>query len=881
MTSERTAADLAAEALALVGVDPRRALAAADRAVAAARVRADRTAEGTADRAAGLALRELGDLAAAETRARRAVRSGRKSGTAQNEAEARMSLAFVLLERGRVTSALAQSELARSGLAGGNELAAARLEGQRALILQRAGRFDEALAAYASALPVLRRARDDRWEARLLSNRGLLHAYRGALVAAESDLGRALELELTAGQQADAADTEWNLGFVAARRGDLPAALARYDHAEAMHSRLGTPNPQLLLDRCEVLLAAGLPAEARRSAERAIGDLGATGQEADRAEGLLILAQAALADGAPTAACDAAREAERAFARQHRAGWRLQARYLRLQAEERSEGDRRRLLTAALATATALADAGWRAAELDARVAAARAALALGRLDVAGEQLARAGAARRSGSTRVRARAWYAEALLREATGDRRGTMSALRAGLRSVERQQALVGATELRVNVAAHGADLARLGVGLAAAEGSARDVLVWAERWRAGALRLRPVRPPADPALAAALAELRRLSAEAAELRLEGESVRAPAARRRVLEEQVVRAVRGVGGGLHAAAGLPSVEAIGSSLDGRALVEYVEVDGGLVAVTLSARRCRLHRLGPLAAAASELAGLHFALTRMASGIGSTRGLSAARRAADETVGRLDELLLAPLRDELGGSPLIVVPTGELHSLPWSLLPTLSQRPVTVAPSASAWHRAALTPTRTDAPIVLAAGPGLPAARSEVLTLSSVYPGATVLLDDAATAAAVLTALDGAGLAHVAAHGHLRADNPLFSALRLADGPLTVYDLEGLSSAPQTVVLPACRSAVTARRAGDEMMGLASALFALGTRTLVATLVPVPDEETGALSVALHRELARGADPAAALVSARSALDLAHTNGYATAAAFVVLGA
>ena len=51
------------------------------------------------------------------------------------------------------------------------------------------------------------------------------------------------------------------------------------------------------------------------------------------------------------------------------------------------------------------------------------------------------------------------------------------------------------------------------------------------------------------------------------------------------------------------------------------------------------------------------------------------------------------------------------------------------------------------------------------------------------------VLGALDGAPLAHIAAHGTFRADSPLFSSLRMDDGPLTVHDFERLGRAP---VLP-----------------------------------------------------------------------------------------
>ena len=61
------------------------------------------------------------------------------------------------------------------------------------------------------------------------------------------------------------------------------------------------------------------------------------------------------------------------------------------------------------------------------------------------------------------------------------------------------------------------------------------------------------------------------------------------------------------------------------------------------------------------------------------------------------------------------------------------------------------------------------------------------------------MLSALDGAWLAHIAAHGNFRADNPLFSSLMLDDGPLIVHDLERLNRAPYWLVLSCCDSGVT----------------------------------------------------------------------------------
>ncbi len=100
----------------------------------------------------------------------------------------------------------------------------------------------------------------------------------------------------------------------------------------------------------------------------------------------------------------------------------------------------------------------------------------------------------------------------------------------------------------------------------------------------------------------------------------------------------------------------------------------------------------------------------------------------------------------------------------------------------------------------MTLVAGPDLGTGGAEVPVLAAAYPAATVLGGGTATAEDVLAALDGAWLAHVAAHGTFRADNPLFSALRLDDGPLIVHDLERLRRAPYRLVLSACDSGVAA---------------------------------------------------------------------------------
>ncbi len=149
------------------------------------------------------------------------------------------------------------------------------------------------------------------------------------------------------------------------------------------------------------------------------------------------------------------------------------------------------------------------------------------------------------------------------------------------------------------------------------------------------------------------------------------------------------------------------------------------------------------------------------------------------------------------------------------------------------------------------------------------------------AASVAAVAAALETARLAHVASHGTFRADNPLFSALELADGPLTVYDLERLSAAPRDMILSACDGGVTAVRPGDELMGFSGALLSLGTSALIASVVPVRDEPTRRLMLALHERLADGCEPAPALAHARADALGDDDADYATAVGFVCFGA
>ena len=249
-----------------------------------------------------------------------------------------------------------------------------------------------------------------------------------------------------------------------------------------------------------------------------------------------------------------------------------------------------------------------------------------------------------------------------------------------------------------------------------------------------------------------------------------------------------------------------------------------------------------------------------------------------------RLDALLLGAARDDLGDGPVVVVPPGRLNAVPWALLPSLAGRAVTVAPSARSWLRARNTPPFGMEKVVLVSGPGLDAARAEVETLAAEYGRATVLAGRDASTARVLGAIDGAYLAHIAAHGVFRADSPMFSSLRLADGPMTVHDVERLGRAPFRLILPSCESGWCRPAGADELLGLASALLPLGTAGIVATVAQVGDRAAAPLMLALHRRLRAvpGITLAAALRDARAeAAGSGDPEVTAAGWSFIALGA
>ncbi len=197
---------------------------------------------------------------------------------------------------------------------------------RRASVLKQVGRFREAHQDLSRALPYLRRAGDTVWEARSLTWRAEVFLGLGLSGRAAEDYARAEELFATTGQELEYAKARHNLGLAALSRGDLPLALTYFDEAGNRYGALGETNPDLAIDRCWALLAAGLATEAAQETDVALGRIPPEGGIAYKTAELgFAAATAALAAGNPVTAKERAQQARRKFRAQGRALWEARA----------------------------------------------------------------------------------------------------------------------------------------------------------------------------------------------------------------------------------------------------------------------------------------------------------------------------------------------------------------------------------------------------------------------------------------------------------------------------------------------------------------------------------------------------------------------------
>ncbi|WP_051639741.1 CHAT domain-containing protein [Cellulomonas sp. URHE0023] len=804
-----------------------------------------------------------------------AVRVARRHDLHSVAAGALVTRATVLQELGRVNGSARDLDLALAAIGraadvdtGERRRLLDRILVSRAVVAQHAGMPAEAETRYRA---LLASGVSSEFIGRLVHNNlALVLAERGAYHEALEQADAAVAMSANApGFLGAVLQTR---GWIAVRAGRLSQGLLDFERSAQVQTDADMPLGEYYYEYADAMVDLRLLPEAASAAGRAVEELVAMGSALMATEAKLRLARISLLLGDVEAARDLADAATAEARRQRRAGWRDKAVVIGVEARLRAGTAGVSELRAARRAAANLERAEHLHSAVEAYLVAGRVALHVDRPRDAVPALERAHELGRQGQVLLRLHARLAAALADRARLRSASALVQCRAGLRDLAVHRSSLPTIELRALASGHGAELGEIGLGIVLETGSPAETLAWMERTRAAALTARfprtadsvDQRPPYVHETDASSTGRSVATAEGAD----GDRLRTAEWARSV--EPVVD-----GAGDRRPIGLTALRA---ELEGRTLVELGTHQGRLVAVVVEPRRARVVELGAAADVQDELRPLLFALRRLANPR-TPEAAGAARASADLRIARLRSMLVAPLgvgaEDEL-----VVVPVGLLHAVPWSCM---HDGPLTQAPSATVWVR-----TRRAAVVrggnggtVLVAGPGLEGAREEVDALTDLHPGAAVLDPDSGTAAAVVAALGSADLAHLACHGSPRADNPMFSSLLLADGPVTVQELHRAGVAPHRLVLASCHSGADVAYLGDEVLGFVSAMLAQGTAGVVASIAAVPDVAAVDLMLELHRGLRAGQTFAHALHAARGRIDRDSPEGFVNWCTFSAHGA
>ena len=720
---------------------------------------------------------------------------------------------------------------------------------QRGLLLTRAGRPKEALPHLDEAVRLLGSA-DPLEQCKILMDRGEVHHLLGRIKAAEQDYAEATEIARAAGLGEFVFRNTHNTGYMAFLAGDLPRALrtmptvaeATSDYARGIVG----------MDRARVLLRAGLFREADATLLEASEALTHTDLVQVLAEVELARAEAALLAENHRLARDLGRRAADRFRARGNDRLTCLARLIELQAEA-ADGlppDQRQRRATALAAELArhrLTDHA-RTAEL----MALEAMLDSGTIPPSIRLHARPGEPM---GTRVHLRLVQA----RQAYATNRPALARreIRRGLTDLWDYQARFGSVDLQTSSASYGVGLAALAVAADLTANRPESVLTWLERARAISGRLTPLQPPTDEVTADLLTRLRWTAGQLESGEAAGEDLR----QQRVQLEEQIRARSWTVQGTGSIVAEPRISDLRRALGNAVLVAPFHLHGQVHAVVLAPHRCWLRSLAGLAEIEELGRRIAADLDVLALDLLPDPLRRSAQGSLRRSLERLDKLLILPL--DLPEAPLVLLPPGRLASLPWALLPSLLGRPVTLAPSASTWLGAHARFVFVPGPVVAVAGPGLRRADTEVDRVAATWPGCQVLRSDQVTVAAFLDSINGAQLVHVAAHGRHERENPLFSSIRLTDGPVVGYDLDQVPDPPQQVVLSACELGQATVRPGDEALSLTRAFLHSGTSTVISGVAKVNDQGAADLMSDYHRRLAAGTTPAYALADALAAAD------------------
>jgi CHAT domain-containing protein/tetratricopeptide (TPR) repeat protein len=231
------------------------------------------------------------------------------------------------------------------------------------------------------------------------------------------------------------------------------------------------------------------------------------------------------------------------------------------------------------------------------------------------------------------------------------------------------------------------------------------------------------------------------------------------------------------------------------------------------------------------------------------------------------LHRQLIAPIQSMVSRQQrLIIVPHQVLHYVPFHALfdgeqYLIDSHEITYGASASVLKicRERKPARAPEYDLILAvADERTPFINDEVTALRELLPNAKVFVGSEAREDKLREYAPAAGKIHIAAHGIFRADNPMFSSLKLGDSWLNLFDIFNLQLGAELTTLSACETGMSAVWEGDELLGLARGFLYAGTPSLVVSLWTVNDRSTSQLMRRFYEGLRDGLSKSGALRSA-----------------------
>ncbi|MBI3241835.1 MAG: CHAT domain-containing protein [Chloroflexi bacterium] len=856
-----------------------------------------------------------------------AAREGYKAlGQELDALRTNLGLIHVLQELGRYQEALDAGKVILDNLEAASQPEAAKASPERGLVAATAyqntgrcyeqmGRYDEALAAYAAAEAIFLALDMSDRIGDISNNRGivLLSLGRGreALAAFEAAASIFAEADLALFH----AQTQINIGDAHLLLGNYTRGLEAFERARRLLAPLEALADKhvLLLDMADAYLALNLYAEALAAYREADGLLQAAGMTHDRARALWGMGSALIAQSQFEVAGQILAQAESLFSAADNTPL-LSSVLLEQASLLAARGDRGAALTTARRALTLVSGDDWPVQQVYAHIRIADLLL-----PNTGNAQAHLREARklsdRLALPHLRARLNQRLGHLHLLLNQDQEAQKVLQTAVDEIEQlrgilSQEMARTSFVRDKTAAY-EDLVQLHLARGGEENTWQAFAV-AERAKSRALvdlltGVVDARAaiPTDPELAAQL-QLKQAGLESVYNELlsgQGKAALSELYGRAVKLEQEISRLR-----LQVTAAAPAPagqfdgpltpEALQQQLPSDAILVtyYICGDEVLAFVGIRGKLKVARRLG-LASSAQKLAQkLAMQWERFRAGPGFVaRHMPQLEQSTQRVLAALYDELIAPLETIWAGSTgetasppkLVVVPHGILHQVPFHALfdgkqYLIDRFEISYAPSLTVW---ALCQKRTAPParkaLVFGVADSLiPAAAAEAKAVAQHLDGVTVRTRETeATLAALQAEASGCSVLHLACHGLFRADNPMFSSLRLHDGWLMAVDAMQFELSGALVTLSACESGRSQVMAGDEIIGLTRAFLGAGASTLVVSLWLVQDETTMTLMGNWYEQLKRGTGRAAALRAAQLSLKAVHPHPYYWAP-FVLVG-